>query len=86
MVRNLYVNTEDPIPQLALDQSIKMLVANGWAKEVVLPGSHRQAKRCRRRKEDLPCFRGRESHQTCEISGRVAIGHFSDWAWGKAGD
>jgi hypothetical protein len=27
--------------------------------------------------------RERESHQSCEILGGVAIGHFSDWAWGS---
>ena len=30
-----------------------------------------------------PCFRGRESHQPCEISGGVAIGCFPNWAWGS---
>ena len=68
---------------MVLDQSIKMLAANGWVEEVGLPGSHRQTSSQSRRKEDLPCFGVRESHQPCEISGGVAIGYFSDWAWGS---
>ena len=51
LIGNLPVNTEGPVPQLVLDQSIKMLVANGWVEEAGLPGSHRQARRCRRGKE-----------------------------------
>ena len=34
-------------------------------------------------KGDSPSLGGRESHQPCEILGGVAIGHFSDWAWGN---
>ena len=45
MVRNLCVNAEGPVPQLVLDQSIKMLAANGWEEEVGFPGSHSQARR-----------------------------------------
>jgi hypothetical protein len=51
LIGNLPVNTEGPVPQLVLDQSIKMLVANGWVEEAGLPGSHRQDRRCRRGKE-----------------------------------
>jgi hypothetical protein len=54
-IRNLPVNHQRPVPQLVLDLSIKMLVANGWAEEAELPGSSTQARRCRRKK-DLPCF------------------------------
>jgi hypothetical protein len=39
------VNAEGPVPQLVLDQSIKMLAANGWEEEVGFPGSHSQARR-----------------------------------------
>lgn len=38
LIRNLLVNAEAPVPQLILNQSIKMLVANGWAEEMGLPG------------------------------------------------
>jgi len=55
-------------------------VANNWAG---LPGSHKQVRRHRRKKNKLPCFRGRESHEPCEISGGVATGHFPSWAWGS---
>ena len=41
-----------------------------------LPGSCRQARKCRRRKEDSPCFGERKAKQPCEISVRVATGHF----------
>ena len=51
LIRNLQVHTEGPVFQLVLDQSIKMLVANGWVEEAGLPGSHRQARRSRRGKE-----------------------------------
>jgi hypothetical protein len=59
---NLHVNTEGPVLQLVLDRAITMLAANGWVEKVRLPGSHRQADRCRKGKENSPCFRGRESH------------------------
>jgi hypothetical protein len=49
-----------------------MLVANDWVEEAGLPGTHRQVRRCRRRKENSPCFGGRESHKPCELSGNVA--------------
>ena len=39
-----------------------------------------------RGKENSPCFRGRESHQSWEISGGVAIGCFPSWAWGSRQD
>ena len=32
------MNTEDLVPQLVLDQSIKMPQANGWVEEAGLPG------------------------------------------------
>ena len=83
MMGNLRVNAEGPVSQLVLDLSIKMLVANGWVEEAELPGSCRQASRSRRRKEGSPGFKGRESHQPCEILGRVAIGLFPEWAWGS---
>jgi hypothetical protein len=31
--KNLCVNAKGPIPQLVLDQLIKMLVAHGWIEE-----------------------------------------------------
>lgn len=37
-VVSMLVNAEAPVPQLILNQSIKMLVANGWAEELGLPG------------------------------------------------
>jgi hypothetical protein len=58
LIGSLHLNTEGPVPQLVLDQSIKMLSTNGWAEEVGLPGSCRQARRQQRRKVYLPCFRG----------------------------
>lgn len=76
LIGNLSVNAEDSVPQLVLDQSIKMPAANGWAGKAGLPGSCRQAKRSRRRKRNSSGFGGRESHQPCEISGGVAIGQF----------
>ena len=33
LIGNLHVNPEGPLPQLVLDQSIKMLAANGWVAE-----------------------------------------------------
>jgi hypothetical protein len=33
LIRNLLVNTEGPVHQLVLDQSIKMPKANGWQKK-----------------------------------------------------
>jgi hypothetical protein len=68
---------------LFFDRSIKMPLANGWTEEAGLPSSRRQAKRFRKKKEDSLCFRGRESHQPCEISGGVVIGCFPNWAWGS---
>jgi hypothetical protein len=58
-----------------------MLASSGWVEEAELPGSCRQASRSRRRKEGSPGFKGRESHQPCEISDGVAIGCFPDWSW-----
>jgi len=80
LIGNLLMNSEGPVPQLVLDQSIKILVASGWAKGLELPDFHRQAGRCKRRKVNFPCFRGRDSYLPCEISGGVAIVHFPDWA------
>ena len=48
-----------------------MLAANGWVEEVGLPGFHRQARRWRRRKENLPCFRERERER--------ATSHVRSW-------
>jgi hypothetical protein len=60
-----------------------MIAVNGWEEEVELPGSCRRARRHWGRKKNFLCFEGRESHQSCEISGRVAIGCIPDWAWGS---
>ena len=45
LIRNLLVNTEGPVHQLVLDQSIKMLVTNSWVEKVGPPVSCRQASR-----------------------------------------
>jgi hypothetical protein len=50
LIRNPHVNPEGPIPQLVLDQPIKILVAKGWSEEAALPVSHRQASRHREEK------------------------------------
>jgi hypothetical protein len=63
------VNDEGPVLQLVLDQSIKMLAANGWAEEAGLAGSRRQARRCRRSK-------GAEGERTIS-HGRSWV----EWPW-----
>ena len=83
MIKNLCENTEDPVPQLVLDQSIKMLAANGWAEKAGFPGTQTQVRRHRRRNKISPCFRGRENYQPCEVSGGVDIGCFPHWACGS---
>lgn len=57
----MQVKVKGAVPQFVLDLSIEMLVANDWA-EKELPCSLRKANKCRRRKEDLPFFGGRENH------------------------
>jgi hypothetical protein len=42
------MNADGPVPQLVLDQAIKMLTANCWVEEAEFPGFHRQTSRCRR--------------------------------------
>lgn len=79
LIENLHVNIEALVPLLVLDQSVKMLADNGWIEEAGLSGSHRNARRPRGRKGYSPFFICRESHQTCEISGRMTNGHFSSW-------
>jgi hypothetical protein len=65
------MNAKVPFPRLVLDRSIRMLVANDWvAGEARLPVSHRPAGRCRRT-NDICYASERESHQPCEILGRV---------------
>jgi hypothetical protein len=66
LITSLHVNAEDPVLQLVLDQSIKMLAANRWLDESGLLGSHKQARICRKKKI-LPYLGGRESYQPCEI-------------------
>ena len=39
VIGNLRVKAEGPVPQLVLDQSIKISAANGWVEEAGLPGS-----------------------------------------------
>jgi hypothetical protein len=34
LIRNLHMNPEGPVPQLVLDQSIKMLVANELGRQI----------------------------------------------------
>jgi hypothetical protein len=51
-------------------------------KEVGFPGPGfgvRQRGDAGKGKKFLPCFGGRKCNQPWEISGRVAIGHFSRW-------
>lgn len=81
MIRDAHVNPEGPVPQLILDQSIKMLMANGWEEEVGFLGYSRRLGETKRETKDPPCFRGGESSQPCKISWEVAIGRFSDLAW-----
>ena len=60
---------------MVLNQSIKMLLVNGWV-EAELADSRGQARKRRRRRENLPCSVGREGRQPCEISGKVVTGCF----------
>lgn len=55
------MNTEGPVPQVVLDPSIKMLVANGWAEKAGFLGSHRQARKCWRRKEIHHALQGEKA-------------------------
>lgn len=61
LIGNMPVNADGPVSKLVLDRSIKMAVTSGWEEEAGLPGSRRQARRYRRKKGYLPCFKGRES-------------------------
>ena len=46
----------------------------GRRKEAERPGNCRGGKEMTKKKDFLPCFRGRKGNQPHEISGRVAIG------------
>lgn len=82
LIRNLHGNPEDPVPQVVLDPSIKMLAANelggiGGTSAPSLQSSPlpegKLADAGERGKEFLPSFGGRKASQPCEISCGVAI-------------
>jgi hypothetical protein len=77
------VNIEDPVPQLVLDQSIKMLAANelGRIGRTSTFPTYRLAEAGEVKK--IPYASEKKSHQSCKISGEVGIGHFPDWASGS---
>lgn len=85
LTRNLYANPDDPVPQLLLDRSIKMLVANELGR-IGRTSSFPLGRLADTREErDIsPCFGVRKSHQLCEISGRVPTGCFSAWVWSSS--
>jgi len=76
LIVNLYMNAEYPVPQLVLDRSLKMLEVNELGgigrtsspiPQLPFPPLLRQAGRCKGGEKDSPSFRGRKSHQSCEI-------------------